>query len=110
MSEVVVRNNVKVMGEGQRTIMFAHGFGCDQSMWKYILPAFESKYRIVLFDYVGSGNSDLSAYSSKKYGSLRGYMHDVIDIIESLELRDVVFIGHSVSSMIGMLASIEHPE
>ena len=84
-------------------------FTKDQSMWKYILPAFEPHYRIVLFDYVGSGHSDLSAYTSERYGSLRGYVQDVLDIMEALELQDVTFIGHSVSSMIGMLASIECP-
>lgn len=110
MNEVMVRNNVKVLGAGERTLMFAHGFGCDQSMWKYIIPAFESDYRIVLFDYVGSGRSDLSAYTSERYSSLGGYVRDVLDIIEALELQDVIFIGHSVSSMIGMLASIERPD
>ncbi|KOP65938.1 sigma factor sigB regulation protein rsbQ [Bacillus sp. FJAT-18019] len=108
--QIIARNNVKVLGTGERTLMLAHGFGCDQSMWKYILPAFEPHYRIVLFDYVGSGHSDLSAYTSERYGSLRGYVQDVLDIMEALELQDVTFIGHSVSSMIGMLASIERPE
>ncbi|QOT09501.1 alpha/beta hydrolase [Paenibacillus sp. JNUCC32] len=110
MNEVIARNHVKVLGTGERTLMLAHGFGCDQSMWRYILPAFEPFYRIVLFDYVGSGGSNLSAYTSERYDSLRGYAQDVLDIVEALELRDVIFIGHSVSSMIGMLASIEHPE
>lgn len=104
MNEVIARNYVKVLGTGERTLMLAHGFGCDQSMWRYILPAFEPFYRIVLFDYVGSGGSDLSAYTSERYGSLRGYVQDVLDIVEALELRDVIFIGHSVRSMIGMLA------
>ncbi|MEC0240599.1 alpha/beta hydrolase [Paenibacillus dokdonensis] len=110
MIDVAVRNNVKVIGEGERTIIFAHGFGCDQSMWQYIAPSFEKKFRIVLFDYVGSGNSDLTAYSSEKYSSFRGYVQDVLDVIESLQLKNVIFIGHSVSSMIGMLASIERPD
>lgn len=110
MNEVVVRNNVKVIGDGERTLMLAHGFGCDQSMWKYILPAFEPHYRIVLFDYVGSGRSELSAYASEKYSSLDGYVQDVLDIMEALQLQDVIFIGHSVSSMIGMLASIQRPD
>lgn len=110
MSAVIERNNVKVIGQGEKTIVFGHGFGCDQSMWRYITPAFEDKYKIVLFDYVGSGNSDLSAYQSEKYQSLQGYMQDVLDVIESMELKDVVFIGHSISSMIGMLASIERPD
>ncbi|MEK8129639.1 alpha/beta hydrolase [Paenibacillus filicis] len=110
MSDVGVRNNVKMVGEGERTVMLAHGFGCDQSMWKYILPSLERKFRVVLFDYVGSGKSDLSAYTSKKYHTLHGYAQDVLDIIEAYGLRDVIFIGHSISSMIGMLASIERPE
>lgn len=109
MNAVVDRNNVKVIGRGEKTIVFAHGFGCDQNMWKYITPAFEEKFRIVLFDYIGSGNSDLSAYQSQKYKSLQGYVQDVLDIIESMGLKEIIFIGHSISSMIGMLASIEHP-
>ena len=110
MSDIYVRNNVKVLGQGERTMMCAHGFGCDQNMWRFIVPAFEQDYRIVLFDYVGSGHSDLSAYSSEKYASLRGYMQDVLDIADALELRNITFLGHSVSSMIGMLASIERPD
>lgn len=110
MNEVGVRNKVKVIGEGERTLLFAHGFGCDQSMWQYITPAFEQNYKIVLFDYVGSGNSDLSAYSMEKYGTFRGYVQDVLDVIEAFGLTDIIFVGHSVSSMIGMLASIEQPE
>lgn len=106
----MVRNNVKVIGEGEHTIVFAHGFGCDQSMWQYITPSFAQKYRMVLFDYVGSGNSDLTAYTSEKYGSFQGYVQDALDVIESLKLSNVIFIGHSVSSMIGMLASIERPD
>ncbi|GAA3410599.1 sigma factor SigB/phosphatase RsbP regulator RsbQ [Paenibacillus hodogayensis] len=90
--------------------MFAHGFGCDQSMWKYVTPSFEQTYRIVLFDYVGSGNSDLTAYASDKYNTLQGYVQDVLDIIEFYGLRDIIFIGHSISSMIGMLASIKRPD
>ncbi|GAB6927867.1 sigma factor SigB/phosphatase RsbP regulator RsbQ [Paenibacillus sp. JCM 10914] len=110
MNEVLIRNNVKVMGSGERTLLFAHGFGCDQNMWRYITPAFEQDYRIVLFDYVGSGNSDQSVYTSERYSSLDGYVQDVLDVIEALKLQDVVCIGHSVSSMIGMLASIRRPE
>ncbi|MFH0070845.1 alpha/beta fold hydrolase [Peribacillus sp. NPDC056705] len=110
MNEVLIRNNVKVMGSGERTLLFAHGFGCDQNMWRYITPAFEQDYRIVLFDYVGSGNSDQSVYTSERYSSLDGYVQDVLDVIEALKLEEVVCIGHSVSSMIGMLASIRRPE
>ena len=110
MRKVLERNNVKVIGEGIETIMFAHGFGCDQSMWRHIVPSFEKDYRIVLFDYVGSGNSDLTAYDSEKYSTLHGYAQDVLDIIDELQLEQFIFVGHSVSSMIGMLASIERPD
>ncbi|MGN7359006.1 alpha/beta fold hydrolase [Paenibacillus sp. SAF-054] len=110
MIDVSARNNVKVMGHGERTLMFAHGFGCEQSMWKYIVPSFEKDYRLVLFDYVGSGHSDHAAYTSEKYGTFRGYVQDVLDIVDVLKLENVIFVGHSVSSMIGMLASIERPD
>ena len=91
-------------------MLFAHGFGCDQNMWRYVTPAFENDYRIVLFDYVGSGHSDLSAYSPEKYSSLEGYATDVLDVIRALDLHDVIFVGHSVSSMIGVLAANQEPE
>jgi sigma-B regulation protein RsbQ len=90
--------------------MFAHGFGCDQEMWRFVAPDFEVDHRVVLFDHVGSGNSDLSAYDPDTYGSLRGYATDVVDICRELELTDVVFVGHSVSSMIGALAYLQAPE
>lgn len=110
MNNVIKRNNVKVMGDGEETIIFAHGFGCDQNMWQYIAPKFSEKYKVVLFDYVGSGNSDITAYETEKYSTLYGYVQDVLDIIEEMELKDVIFIGHSISSMIGMLAGIKHPD
>lgn len=110
MNDILARNKVKVIGKGEQTIVLAHGFGCDQSMWQFISPAFEQEYRLVLFDYVGSGNSDLSAYTTERYGKFRGYVQDLLDVIEWLQLTDIIFIGHSVSSMIGMLASIERPE
>ena len=110
MNNVMKRNNVKVIGEGEETIIFAHGFGCDQSMWKYIAPQFAEKYKVVLFDYVGSGNSDITAYESKKYSTLHGYAQDVLDVIEEMNLKNVIFIGHSISSMIGMLAGIHSPD
>ena len=110
MSEVLKRNNVKVIGNKEKVIMFAHGFGCDQTMWRHIIPSFLDDYKIVLFDYVGSGESDLSVYNAEKYASLKGYVRDVLDIVEALELRDVIFVGHSVSSMIGMLAAIQKPD
>ena len=91
-------------------MMFAHGFGCDQNMWRYVAPAFENEYRIVLFDHVGAGGSDWSAYSRTTYDSLGGYAEDVLEICRDLELRDLVFVGHSVSSMIGVLAAAREPE
>lgn len=106
---VTVRNNVKVFGKGTQPMMFAHGFGCDQNMWRFITPAFENDYKIVLFDYVGAGKSDISAYNPERYSSLQGYARDVLDICAELQLSDVVFVGHSVSSMVGVLAAIEEP-
>src|ERR1700761_4533788 len=103
------RNNVRVIGRGPRTMIFAHGYGCDQNMWRYLVPHFESDYRIVLFDYVGHGQSDKTAFSSKRYGTLTGYAEDVLDICEALAIKDAVFIGHSVSSMIGILAANKDP-
>ncbi|REL33739.1 alpha/beta hydrolase [Rhodohalobacter sp. SW132] len=107
---IIQRNNVKVFGDGDIPLMFAHGFGCDQNMWRFITPAFEKQFKIILFDYVGSGNSDISAYTSERYKTLNGYTRDVLDIIHALELDDVIFVGHSVSSMIGALASIRQPQ
>jgi sigma-B regulation protein RsbQ len=104
------RNNVQVIGHGEQVLVFGHGFGCDQHVWSQVVPAFEDKYRIVLFDYVGSGKSDKSAYSADRYGNLHGYKQDLLDICAALNLENIVFVGHSVSSMIGMLASIERPE
>lgn len=107
---VLVRNNVKVFGSGKQSLMFAHGFGCDQSMWRFITPAFENEYQIILFDYVGSGKSNLDAYNPEQYATLQGYAQDVLEICDALSLKEVIFVGHSVSSMIGVLASIERPE
>ncbi|MGO4920250.1 alpha/beta fold hydrolase [Maribacter spongiicola] len=108
--DILKRNNVKVFGNGTQVIMFAHGFGCDQNMWRFISPAFVDDYKIVQFDYVGCGNSDTSAYNEGKYGSLYGYAQDVLDICDVLNLQNVIFIGHSVSSMIGVLASLQAPK
>jgi pimeloyl-ACP methyl ester carboxylesterase len=85
---------------------FAHGFGCDQNMWRFVAPSFEPDYRVVLFDHVGAGGSDLSAYKSDKYASLSGYADDVVEIGRELGLRDAVFVGHSVSAMIGAFNSV----
>jgi sigma-B regulation protein RsbQ len=108
---VIARNNVTLGGPiGGQPMVFAHGFGCDQNMWRHVAPAFADEYRIVLFDQVGAGGSDHTAYSRAKYGSLHGYADDVLEICRELELRDVVFVGHSVSAMIGVLAAVEEPE
>jgi len=108
--DILRRNNVQVSGRGTQPMLFAHGFGCDQNMWRFLTPAFENDYRIVLFDYVGSGKSDLSAYDPARYGRLDGYAQDVLDICAALDLHDVIFVGHSVSSMIGVLAAKQQPE
>jgi sigma-B regulation protein RsbQ len=100
---------VKVSGRGSRPIVFAHGFGCDQNMWRFVAPAFEENYRVVLFDYVGSGKSDIRAYNAQKYATLAGYAQDVLEICHALRLSEVIFVGHSVSSVVGMLASITEP-
>ena len=109
-NDVLARNNVKVIGNGSKTLMLAHGFGCDQNMWRFMTPALEQKFKIVLFDYVGSGSSDLSQYDKERYSRLEGYAEDIVEIGEALQLTDVIFIGHSVSSIIGSLASIEAPK
>ena len=109
-AEVLRRNNVKVTGKGDNVMLFAHGFGCDQNMWRYVTPFFENDYRIVLFDYVGSGKSDISTYDASKYSTLEGYAQDIVDICDALDLNDVIFVGHSVSSMVGVLAAKQRPE
>jgi sigma-B regulation protein RsbQ len=107
---VLARNNVHVAGDPDGPAMvFAHGFGCDQNMWRHVVPAFADTYRIVLFDHVGAGGSDLSAYSRDRYGSLSGYAADVLEICRELELERAVFVGHSVSAMIGVLAARREP-
>jgi len=108
--DILLRNNVKVLGEGTQPILFAHGFGCDQNMWRLIVPAFSADYRVILFDYVGAGKSDWSAYTPERYSSLDGYAQDVLEICEALDLTEVIFVGHSVSGMIGVLAAIQAPE
>lgn len=106
---VRVRNNVHVVGQGSRTLVFAHGFGCDQSMWEAVVPAFAPHYRVVLFDYVGCGGSDFSAFEPARYSHLDGYAQDLLDVAQALELRDAVLVGHSVSAMIGVLAAQRAP-
>jgi sigma-B regulation protein RsbQ len=106
---ILARNNVNVSGAGTRVMMFSHGFGCDQNMWTTVARAFERDFRVVLFDHVGAGRSDLRAYDREKYSSLDGYADDVVEVGHALHLKDAVFVGHSVSAMIGALASLKAP-
>jgi len=110
VADVTRRNNVTVVGRGEPALLFAHGFGCDQNMWRYVVPAFERAHRVVLFDHVGAGQSERAAYNRQKYSTLDGYATDVLEICQALELSDVVFVGHSVSSMIGVLAANREPD
>ena len=106
---VVKRNNVHITGRGTAPLMFAHGFGCDQNMWRLVAPAFAGSHRVVLFDHVGAGQSDAAAYDRRKYATLDGYAADVLEICDELQLSDVTFVGHSVSAMIGVLAARRDP-
>jgi len=108
-AEVLKRNNVKVIGKGTQPMIFAHGFGCDHNMWRFVAPAFEDDYKVILFDNVGAGGSDLSRFDPAKYGTLHGYADDVIEILLALGADNAVFVGHSVSAMVGILAAIKAP-
>jgi sigma-B regulation protein RsbQ len=90
-------------------LLFAHGYGCDQNMWRHVAPRFEDRYRVVLFDYVGAGGAR-APYDADRYTTLRGYADDVLQICRELDLTDVVFVGHSVSAMVGVLAEVTAPE
>ena len=107
---VLRRNNVTLSGEGEQPMIFAHGYGCDQNMWRLITPAFSPDYRLVLFDHVGSGRSDLSAYSRTKYSTLQAYADDILEICDALDVTRGILVGHSVSAMIGLLAALKEPE
>ena len=111
MPNTLTRNNVTISGNplGQ-PLLFAHGFGCGQGAWRYVIPQFEERYKVIAFDHVGSGGSDVTAYDRGKYDSLNGYADDILEIIAELELTDVIFVGHSVSSMMGVLAANRAPE
>ena len=104
------RHSVRIAGDGDRTMVFAHGFGCDQNMWRFVEPAFRERFRTVLFDHVGAGKSDPAAYDRTKYSTLDGYADDVLEIAGELDVRDGIFVGHSVSATIGMLAAVKEPE
>jgi sigma-B regulation protein RsbQ len=104
------RHNINTLGSGAKTLLFAHGFGCDQNMWRFVTPEFERDYRIVLFDHVGAGRSDISQYSRERYASLNGYADDVLQIVDAVGGGPVIFVGHSVSGMMGVLAALRAPE
>lgn len=108
--DIAERNNVRWIGDGERVLMLAHGFGCDQNVWRFMTPSFTSAYKVLLFDYVGSGRSQLSAFSTERYSRLEGYAQDVLDICAAFELSDVSFVGHSVSGVIGLLAAQAQPD
>ncbi|WP_309050289.1 alpha/beta hydrolase [Streptomyces sp.] len=109
--DIARRNNITVTGNPRgRTVVLAHGFGCDQNMWRLTVPALARDHRVVLFDYVGSGRSELSAFTEDRYASLDGYARDVVEVCEELDLRDAVLVGHSVSAMVGVLAADAAPE
>lgn len=110
MKNIVKRNNVRVIGAGKRAMVFVHGYGCDQNMWRRVTPAFQEKYQIVLLDLVGAGNSDLKAFEPVRYSTLHGYAEDIIEVCDALSLTEVIFVGHSVSAMICGLAQIKRPD
>jgi sigma-B regulation protein RsbQ len=111
VSPVIRRNNVTVSGRADGPVMmFAHGYGCDQDMWRRILPYFSDTYRLVLFDNVGAGRSDIGAYDREKYGSLDGYAADLLEICDAMDLKDVILVAHSVSAMVGVIAAAREPE
>ncbi len=108
--DVCVRNNVKIVGAHDGPlVVLAHGFGCDQRLWRLVVDRLESDFRLLLFDHVGSGESDPASWNAEKYSSVAGYATDVLDMVRELDLRDVVFVGHSVAAMIGALAVIAEP-
>lgn len=109
--DVLARNNVSVTGvQDGVPMVFAHGFGCDQGMWRHVAPVFEQSHRVVLFDHVGAGGSDLSAYDAARYSSLDGYARDLVEILEALDLPPAIVVGHSVSAVIALLAAADRPE
>jgi sigma-B regulation protein RsbQ len=109
LKKLLARNNVTIHGTGVKSMFLVHGYGCDQNMWRFITPQFKDDYKIILIDLVGSGKSDENSYDYDKYSSLEGYAVDIIEICDALNLKDVYFVGHSVSAIIGLLASIKRP-
>jgi sigma-B regulation protein RsbQ len=110
VNDILQRNNVIVKWKGEKVMLFAHGFGCDQNAWRRITDAFADDFKLILIDYVGAGKSDIEAYDKTKYSTLDGYINDILEICYELKVTDAIFVGHSVSCMIGALASIKEPE
>jgi sigma-B regulation protein RsbQ len=108
--DVLHRNNVRITGCGQQPLVFAHGFGCDQQMWRFVAPAFEATNRVVLFDHIGCGRADLKAYDEHRHSRIDGYAADLAEILDAADLHDAVLVGHSVSAMISMLAALHCPD
>jgi len=108
-SDVLLRNNVHIVGEGKQPLLLCNGFGCNQHIWRYLVPSLAQHYQLVLFDYVGTGETDLNAYDPQKYSTLAGYAQDVVEICQALALRDAIIMGHSVGAMIAMQAAIQAP-
>lgn len=106
---VLDRNHVQLLGQGEQTLIFAHGFGSDQTAWRHQVAAFESSYRIILFDHVGAGQSNMAAYSPHRYSSLYSYAEDLLELCAELKLSDVTLVGHSVSGMVSLLAALVDP-
>ncbi len=109
-SSILERNNVKILGSGSQTLILAHGFGSDQTAWRHQIAAFAPKYRIVVFDHVGAGKSDFTAYSPHRYSSLYSYAEDLLDLCAELKLNQCVLVGHSVSGMVSLLAALVEPQ
>ncbi|KAL0350531.1 UNVERIFIED_CONTAM: putative esterase KAI2 [Sesamum radiatum] len=103
-------HNVRVLGSGQQTIVLAHGFGTDQSVWKHLVPHLVDEYRVVLYDNMGAGTTNPDYFDFERYSTLEGYAHDVIAILEELQVQSCIYVGHSVSAMIGVIASITRPD
>lgn len=114
MNDILKRNNVSISGQAsggaQPTLVFSHGFGCDQQMWRFVAPAFEATHSVLLFDHIGCGKADIKAYDAPRHAKLEGYAQDVVEILEAADLTNAVFIGHSVSAIIGLLAAIQVPQ
>lgn len=107
---LIAKHNIHISGKGNTAILFIHGYGCDQTMWRFVAPAFENEYKVVLLDLVGCGYSDPNAYEYDKYNSLDGHVTDILEICDALNQEDIILVGHSVSAMIAGLAAIRRPD